>query len=110
APVGVRGWPVLGRETEERGDHRLFSRPGATSVAEIHRAVAVGRRPPDRGVGAAGWHGIGRIRWCHRFRSLGLPETRQGLGGRSTAVVWPLRENRQLPGGHLSRLRFAKRA
>ena len=43
-------------------------------------------------------------------RSLGLPETRQGIGGRSTAVVWPLRQNRQLPGRHLSGLRFAKGA
>ena len=54
--------------------------------------------------------GVGRVRWCARFRSLGLQKTRQGIGGRSTAVVWPLRKDRQLPSGHLSGLRFAKGA
>ncbi len=83
--MGVCGRVVLGRQTEERGDDRLFSRPQSTSVAEVHWAMALGRRPADRGVVAAGRHGVGRVRWRHRFRSLGLQKTRQGLGGRSTA-------------------------
>jgi hypothetical protein len=39
-----------------------------------------------------------------------IQKTRQGIGGRSTAVVRPFRKDRQLPGGRLSRLRFAKGA
>ena len=48
-----------------------FHDQNRASVAEVHWAMALGQRPADRGIVAAGQSTAGRVRWCHRFRSFG---------------------------------------
>ena len=55
----------------------------------------------------AGGNRVGRSRWCVGFRSVGLCQEGDGVGGCPTAVVRAARENRELPGRHLPGVRVA---
>ena len=105
-------WPGLFSDVKRKSAETIayFHDQDRQALQKFIGQVALGRRPADRGIGAAGRQGFGRARRRARFRSLGFQKARQGIGGRRTAMVRASGKDRQLPSGRLSGLRFAKGA
>ena len=83
--------PTSTTRNASRCSSSSVSRPGTTALA--------------RRVGPPGGPAVGQPRRRPRLRPLGLPQEGQRFGRRAAAVVRPPGQDRQLPGGHLPRLR-----
>ena len=75
------------------------------AAAEVHRPVALGPPAPARRAGPPGRARAGRARRRAGVRPVGLPQEGDRVGRGAAAVVRPARQDRQLPGRRLPRLR-----